>query len=225
MSKPLDDEEVKQELNKMVSFIKQEAEEKARELRVKADEEYENEKAKIVAQEQHHLNAVYDKKFKQALVARKIAQSTQTNKARLRVLSSREEHLNSLFEEVKNKVDKLSESDDYADILRRLIVQSMLKLMEGQVIIQARPKDEKVIESILDDAKNEFKEATGKDVDAQIQTSLEDASAGGVKLNGFGGRISIDNTIEARLSLLEDRMLPEIRMDLFGQNPNRKFDN
>lgn len=72
MSKPLDDEEVKQELNKMVSFIKQEAEEKARELRVKADEEYENEKAKIVAQEQHHLNAVYDKKFKQALVARKM---------------------------------------------------------------------------------------------------------------------------------------------------------
>lgn len=72
MTKPMDDDEVKHELNKMVQFIKQEAEEKARELRVKADEEYEHEKAKIVAQEQKHLDSVYDKKDKQATVARKM---------------------------------------------------------------------------------------------------------------------------------------------------------
>lgn len=72
MTKPLDDDEVKHELNKMVQFIKQEAEEKARELRVKADEEYEHEKAKIVAQEQKHFDSVYDKKDKQATVARKM---------------------------------------------------------------------------------------------------------------------------------------------------------
>jgi V-type H+-transporting ATPase subunit E len=52
------------------------------------------------------------------------------------------------------------------------------------------------------------------------------------------GRISLDNTFEERLRLLEDKvsfvhitacltnasqMLPEIRYELFGRNTNRKF--
>lgn len=153
------------------------------------------------------------------------AQSTETNKSRLKVLSSREEHLNTLFEDVKKKVDKLSESEDYADVVKRLIAQSLLKLMEQHVIVQARPKDQKVVDGVLDSAKSEYKDLSGRDVDIQVQTSLEDSAAGGVKVSAFGGRIFIDNTIEARLALLEDRMLPEIRLDLFGTNPNRKFDN
>ena len=209
----------------MVQFIKQEAEEKARELRIKADEEYEHEKAKIVAQEQQHLDSVYDKKLKQASVTRKIAQSTETNKSRLRVLTSREEHLNALFEEVKKRVDQLSQSDDYGDVIKRLIVQSLLKLMEHQVVLQIRPKDEQVVQGVVDAAKQEYKDLSGRDVDIQTQTSVQDSSAGGVKAHAFGGRIAIDNTIEARLALLEHRMLPEIRYDLFGTNPNRKFDN
>jgi V-type H+-transporting ATPase subunit E len=66
-------------------------------------------------------------------------------------------------------------------------------------------------------------------------------SAGGVKLINSSRRITIDNTLDERLRLLEDRvcvstflvsvrilhlimqMLPEIRKDLFGANENRKF--
>lgn len=71
-------------------------------------------------------------------------------------------------------------------------------------------------------------------------------SAGGVKLVSGTSRITLDNTLDERLRLLEDRvrnsfrlptsplltlphpalctqMLPEIRNNLFGPNPNRKF--
>lgn len=67
-------------------------------------------------------------------------------------------------------------------------------------------------------------------------------SAGGVKLVSGNSRITLDNTLDERLRLLEDRvrvlscllillrspwvctkMLPEIRNNLFGPNPNRKF--
>lgn len=68
----MDDEEVKHELNKMVAFIRQEAEEKSRELRLKSDEEYKNEKSKIINQELKHLNSQYEKKEKQALTSRKM---------------------------------------------------------------------------------------------------------------------------------------------------------
>lgn len=44
MSRPMNDDEVLSEMKKMVSFIKQEAMEKAREIQVKADEEFAIEK-------------------------------------------------------------------------------------------------------------------------------------------------------------------------------------
>lgn len=41
----------------------------------------------------------------------------------------------------------------------------------------------------------------------------------------LGGKIKVNNTLEERLRILEEKMLPEIRTDLFGNNVNRKFFN
>ncbi|KAG1810653.1 uncharacterized protein BJ212DRAFT_1377940 [Suillus subaureus] len=59
-------------MNKMVTFIKQEALEKAREIKVKADEEFAIEKAKLVKQEQQAIDAQFEKKRKGAEVAQKM---------------------------------------------------------------------------------------------------------------------------------------------------------
>lgn len=40
---------------------------------------------------------------------------------------------------------------------------------------------------------------------------------------GGNGKISIDNTLEQRLKLLESEALPAVRTTVFGPNPNRKF--
>lgn len=40
---------------------------------------------------------------------------------------------------------------------------------------------------------------------------------------GYNNRIVVDNTLDERLKLLEENMLPEIRTKLFGANPNRAF--
>ena len=37
------------------------------------------------------------------------------------------------------------------------------------------------------------------------------------------GKISINNTLEERLKLLEAEALPSVRASVFGQNPSRKF--
>ena len=55
-----------------MAFIKQEALEKAREIKVKADEEFAIEKAKLVKQEQQAIDAQYEKKRKGAEVAQKM---------------------------------------------------------------------------------------------------------------------------------------------------------
>lgn len=52
---------------------------------------------------------------------------------------------------------------------------------------------------------------------------LENHSAGGVIILGGKGKIDIDNTLEARLQLLEHAAAPAVRENLFGKNPNRKY--
>jgi V-type H+-transporting ATPase subunit E len=48
-------------------------------------------------------------------------------------------------------------------------------------------------------------------------------SAGGVELYAQKNRIKVDNTLEARLGLVAQQTLPQMRNSLFGGNPNRKF--
>jgi len=223
-SKPMNDDEVLNEMNKMVAFIKQEALEKAREIKVKADEEFAIEKAKLVKQEQHAIDAQYEKKRKGAEVAQKIAQSTLTNKSRLKLLHRREEHLQDLFSTARTSILVLAKDEGrYAQFLDGVIVQGFLQLMESNVAVLARKKDLDIVKQSADAAAKLYNEISGREVQFDVEATLSDDGAGGIKLVSGSRRITIDNTLDERLRLLEDRMLPEIRHDLFGANENRKF--
>jgi len=212
-------------LSLQVAFIKQEALEKAREIRVKADEEFAIEKAKLVKQEQLAINAQYEKKLKGAQVSQKIAQSTLTNKSRLRLLHRREEHLQDLFSSCREQVVSLSssDSDTYSEFIAGVLTQGYLFLMEQSVVIHTRKSDVSIVEDAASTAAERYKEASGREIKTEVKGTLSDDIAGGVKLVTASGRITLDNTLDERLRLLEDRMLPEIRKDLFGPNENRKF--
>ncbi|KAF7324775.1 Vacuolar ATP synthase subunit E [Mycena kentingensis (nom. inval.)] len=226
MSRAMNDEEVLNEMNKMVAFIKQEAMEKAREIRVKADEEFAIEKAKLVKQEQQAIDAQFEKKRKGAEVAQKIAQSTLTNKSRLKLLHRREEHLQDLFSNTRNLATELAKDDSrYVQFLEGVIVQGFLQVYESSVTIHCRSRDVELAQQAASGAAATFKELSGNDIKFEVAGTLSDDSAGGVKLVSGSKRITLDNTLDERLRLLEDRMLPEIRVELFGQNPNRKFFN
>ncbi|PBK73397.1 ATPase V1/A1 complex subunit E [Armillaria solidipes] len=223
-TRPLNDDEVLTEMNKMVAFIKQEALEKAREIRIKADEEFAIEKAKLVKQEQQAIDAQYEKKRKGAEVAQKIAQSTLTNKSRLKLLHQREQHLQELFSTSRTSVLTLAKDDGrYIQFLEGFISQGFLQLMEPSVTLFARKQDVSLVEEAAANAAQTYKGISGREVKYNIEGSLGGDGAGGIKLVNGSRRITIDNTLDERLRLLEDRMLPEIRKDLFGPNENRKF--
>ncbi len=50
-------------------------------------------------------------------------------------------------------------------------------------------------------------------------------SAGGIELYTLKGKIKVDNTLEARLTMIAQNQLPKMRTELFGANPNRKFND
>ncbi|KIJ12733.1 hypothetical protein PAXINDRAFT_171042 [Paxillus involutus ATCC 200175] len=222
-ARPLNDEEVLSEMNKMVAFIKQEAMEKAREIKVKADEEFAIEKAKLVKQEQQAIDAQYEKKRKGVEVAQKIAQSNLTNKSRLKLLHRREEQLQELFATSRSQILTFAEEARYSQFLEGVIVQGYLQLMEPKVTLVAREKDAELVQKAGEAAAETYTQISGSHVSFDVEGTLSNESAGGIKLINGSKRITIDNTLDERLRLLEDRMLPEIRRDLFGPNENRKF--
>ncbi|KAF9644260.1 ATPase, V1/A1 complex, subunit E [Thelephora ganbajun] len=222
-SRPMNDEEVLSEMNKMVAFIKQEALEKAREIRVKADEEFAIEKAKLVKQEQQAIDAQYEKKRKGAEVAQKIAHSTLTNKSRLRLLHLREQNLQDLFQAAREQLATLASSSQYVQFLQGVLVQGFLQLLDTEVNIHVREVDAAAAKQAADAASKQYTEISGRQVKYELVTSLSPDLAGGIKLVTGSKRITLDNTLDERLRLLEDRMLPEIRNDLYGNNENRKF--
>jgi len=220
----MNDEEVLSEMNKMVAFIKQEALEKAREIKVKADEEFAIEKAKIVRQESQAIDAGFEKKIKGTETTRKIAQSTQTNKSRLRLLQARDECLADLFATARNQILELSSDEGrYVQLLEGIITQGLLQIHEDSVTLHVRHSDESVTEQAAAAASQAYRDISGRSVHFTIKCSLPRDSAGGVRLVSGNERITIDNTLDERLHLLEEQMLPEIRTDLFGLNENRKF--
>ncbi|KAJ3087461.1 V-ATPase V1 sector subunit E [Quaeritorhiza haematococci] len=224
----LNDAEVTQEMNKMVQFIKQEALEKAREIKVKADEEFNIEKAKLVRQETLAIEAFFQKKMKQTEVQRKIAQSNHINKSRLKVLQARQQILNDLAQEARSRLKGItSDPSKYQPLLQDLILQALFQLMESDVKLHCRKSDLEIVRK----AAAEAAAAYDKEVKQKVKITIDEAnplpetSAGGVVLSVMEGRIRTANTLEARLELLMEHMLPDIRILLFGPSTTRKFYN
>ncbi|KAI8927134.1 ATPase, V1/A1 complex, subunit E [Entophlyctis helioformis] len=228
MAGRLNDNEVAQEMNKMVAFIKQEALEKAREIKVKADEEFNIEKGKLVRQETVAIEAFFQKKLKQAEVQRKIAHSNMINKNRLKVLQARQTIVNGLFAEAKTRlINVTSDKSSYQALLKNLVLQGFFQLMEKEVVVQCRAADLPLVKAAIEDAAKEFTAQTNMPIVGKIDEAdpLPDSSSGGVVLSVQEGRVRASNTLESRLELLQEMMLPEIRTTLFGPSPNRKFFN
>ncbi|KAL7267722.1 V-ATPase V1 sector subunit E [Rhizina undulata] len=226
MAHSLSDEQVTAELRKMVAFIKLEAEEKAREIGIKADEEFAIEKSKLVRQETSQIDSEYDRKFKQAELSQQIARSNITNKTRLRVLSARQSLLEDIFEKARGRLSEVAaDGERYTDIVKNLILEGLYALGERSVVVRVREADVELSGKAIEGAKEAYKETMGTEVAITIddQNYLPSGSHGGVFIVGGNGKITINNTLEERLKILEADSLPVVRASVFGENPNRKF--
>ena len=150
----------------MTAFIRQEALEKAKEIQIKADEEFAIEKSKLVRQETSTIDSAYAKKNKQASMSQQITRSTLANKTRLRVLSRRQELLNDLFEKAKSQLgDASKDGGKYVEMCKGLVLEGLYALNEPKAGIRARKQDADTVKKAIEGAKKEYKENVGKDVE------------------------------------------------------------
>ena len=150
----------------MTAFIRQEALEKAKEIEIKADEEFAIEKSKLVRQETSSIDTTYGKKRKQASMTQQITRSTLANKTRIKVLSARQELLDELFEKARGKLDGYAKNKaKYQEMCKGLILEGLYALNEEKVAVRAKKAEYDSIKIALEGAKKEYKEKLHKDVD------------------------------------------------------------
>ena len=154
----------------MTAFIKQEALEKAREIEIKANEEFSIEKSKLVRQETDAIDAAYAKKFKQATMSQQITRSTVANKTRLRVLGARQELLDAIFEDAAARLADAGSKDKarYRAALKGLLLEGLYALTEPEVAARVRKADLAVAKDAVKDAQAEYKKETGKETKITI---------------------------------------------------------
>nr|CAD7407413.1 unnamed protein product [Timema cristinae] len=243
----LSDADVQKQIKHMMAFIEQEANEKAEEIDAKAEEEFNIEKGRLVQQQRLKIMEYYERKEKQVELQKKIQSSNMLNQARLRVLKVREDHVRNVLDEARRRLGEVTKnSARYGQILQALTVQGllqlyhhlnifcptpirfvMLQLLEPNVVLRVRDIDASLQQTVLSAVVQEYKKVTGKEREVNLKLDSESFlppdTTGGVELQAQQGRIKISNTLEARLELIAQQLVPEIRNALFGRNPNRKF--
>ncbi|KAJ0028571.1 hypothetical protein Pint_35098 [Pistacia integerrima] len=123
----MNDADVSRQIQQMVRFIRQEAEEKANEISVSAEEESNMEKLRLVEAEKKKIKQDYERKGK------------QENVTRIEVLQAQDDV-------VKAMKDSASQE----------LVRSMLSLREPAVLLRCREIDHKLVESILDEVIKDY---------------------------------------------------------------------
>lgn len=230
----MNDTEVVRQIEHMVRFIKQEAEEKANEIAVSAEEEFNIAKLQIIEAEKQKIKKEYERRESQIEVKKKIEYSKQLNESRLKVLQAREESIGSLVHDARLALQNLTnDKGKYKQLLVDLLVQALAKLNESAVVVQAREIDLAIVKDSISSAKAKFTEKYGKLApDVQIdgsaflppppttQTTTDDESVsctGGIVVYSADKKIKCNNTLDERLKISYTSQLPELRELLFGK--------
>uniref|UniRef100_A0A3P8UYK9 ATPase H+ transporting V1 subunit E1a n=1 Tax=Cynoglossus semilaevis TaxID=244447 RepID=A0A3P8UYK9_CYNSE len=192
----LTDADVQKQIKHMMAFIEQEANEKVEEIDAKAEEEFNIEKGRLVQTQRVKIMEYYEKKDKQIEQHKKIQMSNLMNQARLKVLKARDD-----------------------------MIMGFYQLLEPKVTIRCRQQDVEMVQAAVLKSIPIYKEAVKQNIDVKVDKErfLPSGICGGVEVYNDNGKIKVSNTLESRLELIAYQMMPEVRGNLFGVNPNRKF--
>jgi V-type H+-transporting ATPase subunit E len=226
--------DAERQIAQMIQFIKQEAREKAEEIQVRTEAEFNAKKLNLVAQARHDLKEDYQKKRKEALSKKRIARSRMINNSHFETMRERDAIIKHVKEDVRKELNTVSSNAKYGDLIRALIIQGLSTVMENHVEVRCREEDLKVVEAQIKPSLKEFKELMKAECGIEPQCELvlnkenflapapSDDNAGvsctgGVVLTARAGKIVVRNTLDHRLDLSFQQLLPVTREIVFGK--------
>jgi len=215
------------QIRQMVNFILQEAHEKANEIRVKTEHDFNLEKQTLVHEAKLAVQDEFAKKEKDREVQERIQRSAEIGQCRQKKMAIRDDLLISLMKEASSKCKMVASGQNYPQLLQKLIVQGLIKIEELEVTVYCRKEDVATVKKIAPAAVKEYVDIMYKEsgikmnptvvVNDDRSKDLPEASNGGVKLTALNGRIVCDNTMSSRLALVYEELMPSIRAILFPE--------
>jgi len=216
----------------MVNFILQEAKEKAAEIYVKAEHDFSLEKQMKVHQAKLKILQEFKQKQKDAETQRRIQRSIILAEVRVRKMQKREELVQKVKALALSQVTQAVKTDQkaYETLLKKLLIQGLIKLNESQLEVQCREIDVRTVERILEPAAREYEqmilEACGEKVSVKVTVAKKSlpgpdigdgtpSCAGGIKISAREGKIVCDNTLNSRLEIAFGDLMPVVRSLLF----------
>jgi len=227
------------QINQMCAFIKQEATEKAEEIRVKTDKEFMAEKLQLETQASLAVRAEHERNVKNYYISKKIEKSKKMTEARFETMRKRDDKMQELRARVLSKLSSVSKNNSYPQLIRYLIAQGLMTLMESKVKIQCRREDLKIVESELQAGITLFKTTASKasGVTPVVEVTIDTeylppaptgapgpSCTGGLLLSAREGQLLCRNTLDHRLDIVFDRLKPTLRGLLWGVRDSVKKD-
>ena len=172
-----------------------------------------------------------------AEVKAKIAQSKKMNEARINRMRETNTLVESLQGEAgKRMAERMSrDSNAYATLLKNLLVQGLIKLIENKVTLRCRASDVSILQSIIDDAVDQYKSSMrdqvkaleGREPPCVVTIDQEkflpeynendptNSCLGGFVMYARKNRIVCSQTLDDRLAMTFQQSIPEMRANLF----------
>lgn len=206
------------QITRMVAFIEHEAQERVEEIDCKTEGEYCYEKGRLIHQARLEMQRVYEKRERLVLKQEQTERATLGNHARLRQLACREAHIARVEAEVQERlVTRLQEKRVYRDVLYKLLVQGIFRLLEKTVYVRVREQDTKLVEELIPQARDFYSREVGWTLRLSVDSSkhLPPSCMGGVELFNPSRRVRVVNTLHARSQMIVRQLVPSIKKLLF----------
>eukprot|EP00830_Metopus_es_P003302 TRINITY_DN13109_c0_g1_i1.p1 TRINITY_DN13109_c0_g1~~TRINITY_DN13109_c0_g1_i1.p1 ORF type:complete len:299 (-),score=98.79 TRINITY_DN13109_c0_g1_i1:61-855(-) len=241
----MNDKEAGKAITNMILFIKKEAEDKALEIQKKSEEECTIEKGNILSEARKKMKADYEKKMIDYAIQKKIEKSGALSKTKIKKMAERNNLMENIQAAAAQKIIQLltKNPEAYKKLLKDLILQGLIKLMEVNVSLRCRKSDLEYVKEVLEDAgkiyiekiTTEIEKLKGKDIKCKLtvdeahflpELNIENpglpSCMGGIQLRAQKDRIVCNNTLDERLELCYQEALPEIRSLLFPKQHQRQ---
>lgn len=188
---------------KFFDAITKDAEERHEEMTRKTRETVESglEKAKTKAHSQAQAKIERERMLKEQEFNRTVANERTQQRARL--TDKRGAITDEVFGDAREKLTAFTESDGYADFLKKSAAGFAAVFPQGDVIVYVRPSDMR----FADDIKNAF----GRDCKVE---SSDEITIGGCRAGVVGGSTVADDTLDTRLEAQREWFLENSGMSV-----------
>jgi len=149
-------------------------------------------------------------------------------------MRKRDAKVKQLKDDVTMKLAEVCKNSKYPDLIRFLLIQGLMTIMEPKVTIQCRQEDVDIVEKQLEPALSGFQQvlqqASGVTPQCQVVIDKQNwlppgprkdrpglSCCGGVLLSARKGKIVCRNTLDHRLELGFQTLRPLVRRMLFGE--------